>query len=103
MNFVKITTGIECQGIFEDNIFNSSEVILSPIPLKNQLTIFIGGNDTNVEVQIFATNGTLLNSYHFDLIQNNRKISVDTSISYQNYIVKTNGLTTYHSQIIVKE
>ena len=104
MNFVKITTGIECQGIFEDNIFNSSEVILSPIPLKNQLTIFIGGNDTNVEVQIFATNGTLLNSYHFDLIQNNRKISVDTSnILPGNYIVKTNGLTTYHSQIIVKE
>ena len=48
LNNVKITTGVECQGIFEKNYFNSESVFVSPVPFNNEINVFVGGTDRKV-------------------------------------------------------
>ena len=77
-NEVKITTGIECQGIFEETHFNSPEVLFSPVPFNDYLTIFVGGNDRDIVVSIYSSNGRLISCDQHYLNTTNRLIKMNT-------------------------
>ena len=60
LNKIKISTGIECQGLYEDNYLNSFEVKYAPNPIDNYLDLYFGGNDDFIEIGIYTVNGQLI-------------------------------------------
>jgi len=104
INQVKITTGIECQGIFVENYFNSAAVYLSPLPFNEQLNIFVGGQDTALSFELYTTNGRLIQAFQKSLPLSQRTILINTAhLKPGSYILKTRGATTLSSELIIKE
>ena len=60
MNRVSITTGVSCQGVFEETYLNSYEVKMAPNPFKDQLIFNVGGKDSQLKVEIYAVDGRLI-------------------------------------------
>ena len=104
INTVKITTGLECQGVFEEQYFVSENIAYSPNPFNEKLNLFIGGTDTEVKIEIFSTEGRLINSLSGNLSDNNRSVSVNTqNLNMGSYIIKLSGKTVKQSFIAIKE
>ena len=60
LNFIKVVGDKECQGTYEETIFNSEEILLSPNPTVNSSTLWVGGNDEEVTISMFDSAGRLL-------------------------------------------
>ena len=60
LNFIKVIGDKECQGIYEETIFNSEEILLSPNPTVTSSTLWVGGNDKEVTISMFDSAGRLL-------------------------------------------
>ena len=104
INQVKITTGIECQGIFEENYFNSSHVYLSPLPFNEQLNVFVGGQDRELNFELYSSNGRLIETFTKRLSSPQRTIQINTAhLKQGSYILKAKGATTLTSELIIKE
>ena len=104
VNTVKISTGLECQGVFEEQYFVSENIAYSPNPFNEKLNLFIGGTDTEVKIEIFSTEGRLINSLSGNLSLNNRSISVNTqNLNMGSYIIKLSGKTVKQSFIALKK
>ena len=104
LNTVKITTGLECQGVFEEQYFVSENIAYSPNPFNEKLNLFIGGTDTEVKIEIFSTEGRLINSLIGNLSENNRSIRVNTQyLNMGSYIIKLSGNTVKQSFIAIKK
>ena len=104
LNYIQITTGIECQGIFEEQIFNSAEVFLSPLPFQDQLNIFIGGQDRQLTIELFSSSGRLVETHQKILVSGKRTIQLNTNhLKPGSYILKVFGETLLSSQLIIKE
>ena len=104
INQVKITTGIECQGVFVESYFNSSAVYLSPLPFNDQLNIFVGGQDTALSFELYTTNGRLVQAFQKRLLPAQRTIQINTAhLKPGSYILKTIGASTLSSELIIKE
>jgi len=104
LNTIKITTGNECQGIFEEQYFKSETVVMAPNPFEDELILYIGGNDREVEVEIFSPEGRRMHSANYQLYDSQRKVSVDTSIyPMGSYMIKVNGEHIRQSFIAIKK
>ena len=104
LNTVKISTGLECQGVFEEQYFVSENIAYSPNPFNEKLNLFIGGTDTEVKIEIFSTEGRLINSLIGNLSLNNRSISINTqNLNMGSYIIKLTGKTVKQSFIALKK
>lgn len=104
LNTVKITTGLECQGVFEEQYFVSENIAYSPNPFNEKLNLFIGGTDTEVKIEIYSTEGRLISSLIENLSLNNRSISVNTqNLNMGSYIIKLTGKTVKQSFIALKK
>ena len=64
-NVINISTGIECQGIFEQTYFNSASIVLAPNPIKEMLYVYVGGEDTDVVISIYASNGVVVHTARY--------------------------------------
>ena len=60
LNFIKVVGDRECQGIYEETIFNSEDILLSPNPAVNTSSLWVGGNDEDVTISMFDSAGRLL-------------------------------------------
>ena len=60
INSIIINTDLECQGIFEKNYFNSEKIYISPNPAKDNINIFISGNDEQARLTIRSLSGSVL-------------------------------------------
>ncbi|MDC0485826.1 Ig-like domain-containing protein [Flavobacteriaceae bacterium] len=104
INNISISTGIECQGLFENTYLNSYEVKYAPNPFKEQLQLFIGGKDNLVEIGVYASNGQLINYQTVSLSFGMRNYSLNTSSYKQGvYIIKVKGQTLDQSIQVIKE
>ena len=104
VNNVKITTGIECQGIFEQNYFHSQRVLYSPLPFNETLNLFVGGDDREVKVEIYNSGSYLVHEQYVQPDPISRTTSIETTqLSSGSYIIKVIGETTLTSQLIIKE
>lgn len=78
-NSIKVSTDIECQGIYEENIYVSNEVFVYPNPFQEQLNISLGSIiDGEVTVNIYSHLGQIVYSNTF-LKLNSNNLSVDTN------------------------
>ena len=55
LNTIVIDTGLDCQGAFFKQYFNSSEVVLAPNPAKEESYLYVGGDDPQVQITVFTT------------------------------------------------
>ena len=103
-NSIRIDTGLECQGVFNETFFKSSDVQIAPNPFNDQMSIFIGGEDRELKVDIFTPGGSLIHTEKCRLDSNLRMITIPTSNYPQgSYTVTIQGETTLQSIQVVKE
>ena len=103
LNRVTITTGIECQGIFEATYLNSNEVKFSPNPFNEFISIYVGGEDRDIKVEIHATDGRLIHSENCVLDNYSRTLEINTGEFKQGtYYIKVKGENTDQSFKAIK-
>lgn len=62
VNTLKVSTDLACQGVHEEVFFNSAEAIVFPNPTTDFTKIFLGAENENVKVEIFAEDGRFIRS-----------------------------------------
>lgn len=103
INHIRITTGIECQGIFEEDYFNSAAVYYTPNPFESDLSVYVGGTDTLITIELYTTQGRLIKTSEHQLSDIQRVINLNTAdLQPGGYIIKSCGETTTQSEIIIK-
>ena len=103
LNRVTITTGIECQGIFEATYLNSNEVKFSPNPFNEFISIYVGGEDRDIKVEVHATDGRLIHSENCVLDNYSRTLEINTGEFKQGtYYIKVKGENTDQSFKAIK-
>ena len=104
VNQISISTGVECQGIFEDSYVNSFEVKYAPNPITNHLDLFIGGEDELIEIGVYSTNGQLIDFKNIRLPIFSRTYRLQTENYKQGvYIIKVTGATLDQSIQVIKK
>ena len=88
---------------FEQQYFNSAEVVLAPNPAKDMTSLYVGGNDSQVRVTVYSLLGGVLYKTKVRLKQN-RKVMLPTySLPVGSYYVKIEGNTTFKNLQLIKE
>jgi len=104
INNISISTGIECQGLFQETYLNSYEVKYVPNPFKHELQLYIGGQDNIVEIGIYSSNGQLIDYQNISLPFGVRNYTLNTA-KYKTgvYIINIKGKTIDQSIQVIKE
>ncbi|MDA9680665.1 thrombospondin type 3 repeat-containing protein, partial [Flavobacteriaceae bacterium] len=104
INNISISTGIECQGLFQQTYLNSYEVKYVPNPFKESLQFFIGGQDNIIEIGVYTSNGQLIDYQNISLPFGVRNYTLDTA-KYKTgvYIINIKGATVDQSIQVIKE
>jgi hypothetical protein len=104
INNISISTGIECQGLFQETYLNSYEVKYVPNPFKQELQLYIGGQDNIVEIGVYSSNGQLIDYQNISLPFGVRNYTLNTS-KYKTgvYIINIKGETLDKSIQVIKE
>ena len=59
-NVIKVTTPLDCQGVFEEVLFLSEKLRYYPNPVASDLNITIPGTDEEIALEIFSDSGSNL-------------------------------------------
>ncbi|MDA9361467.1 thrombospondin type 3 repeat-containing protein, partial [Flavobacteriaceae bacterium] len=104
VNTVSISTGIACQGIFEQSYFNSDTVVVAPNPFNEMLAIYVGGEALDASIELYSNDGKIITSQHYALTIMDRTLYIDTSnLTTGSYVVKVTNASVNQSQIVIKE
>ena len=57
-NVIKVTTPLDCQGVFEEVLFLSEKLRYFPNPVANDLNITIPGSDEEIALEVFSDSGS---------------------------------------------
>ena len=102
-NNFTIQTANSCQGIFETSFFNSERIVLAPNPIKNNLFVGVGGEDREIEISIFSSDGKEIFKKQYTL-ETSRTVQLDVSdLPKGSFIVKAKGNTIHTSELLIKE
>ena len=103
LNFIKVVGDRECQGIYEETVFNSEDILLSPNPATSFSNLWIGGNDNDVTISMFDNAGRLI------WIRNNEvnsSRSIDIQVSNLRpglYYIKVDSETVKKTAKLIKK
>ncbi len=61
-NTLKVSTGLECQGVYEEVIYVASEAVMYPNPFANVVKLYLGEQKGNLKITVFSSNGQLVKS-----------------------------------------
>ena len=101
-NIIKVTTPLDCQGVYEEVLFMSEKLRYFPNPVQNELNITVPGTDSEINIEIFTERGAnLYRGTHS--INGSRTIQLPMS-RYKSglYIVTGSGKTVNESFKIIK-
>ena len=103
LNVIRITGDKECQGVYEETIFNSEEILLSPNPAINSTSLWVGGNDKNVNLSMFDNSGRLIWTKTKEL-SSGRDINIETTnLKAGMYYIKVESETVRKTAKLVKK
>ena len=103
LNVIRITGDKECQGVYEETIFNSEDILLSPNPAINNTSLWIGGNDKNVNLSMFDNSGRLIWTRTKEL-NSGRDINIETTnLKAGMYYIKVESETVRKTAKLVKK
>ncbi len=102
-NIITVKADAECQGIYEETIFLSDNVVFYPNPFTDQFNVFVGGYDSKeVQINIYSCLGNIILSKDFPVL--NGSVSVDAShLAAGIYIVSVKSDTSRATFKIVKK
>ena len=104
VNNISISTGLSCQGVFEQSYFNSETIVCAPNPFNEMIAIYIGGKELNASIELFTSDGKKLLSEEYTLTENKRTVYINTSsLISGSYVVKVLNASVNESQIVIKE
>jgi hypothetical protein len=94
LNRVEVTTPLNCQGIFEKEVFLSEKAQLYPNPTKGPLSIFVPGNDSQILLRVVNMMGNTLIE-HPVKVERHRVVQADLSRLPEGiYFIVIRGKTT---------
>jgi hypothetical protein len=103
LNIIKVYGEKECQGIYEETIFNSENILLSPNPARTSSKLWIGGDDKNVNVSMFDNAGRMLWTNENN-VPSSRSIDIQVSnLRPGLYYVKVDSETVKKTAKLIKE
>jgi hypothetical protein len=98
-----VWTDHTCQGNFYKEIFQSEQIRCFPNPCENDLNIYVGGQDREVNITLFYLNGSKVLSMHHEPDEN-REVKLNLSgLSAGIYLVQVLGNTVNQQAKIVKK
>ncbi|MBT5012380.1 MAG: T9SS type A sorting domain-containing protein, partial [Flavobacteriaceae bacterium] len=93
INTIKVTTNLECQGVYEEIVFVSEDILLSPNPANSSSKLWVGGNDKDINITLFDITGRVIWTKN-DQVPYSRSIDVSfSSIKSGLYILNVNSET----------
>ena len=103
LNIIKVYAEKEWQGVYEETIFNSEDILLSPNPARTSSKLWIGGNDKNVNLSMFDNAGRLLWTNENN-VPSSRSIDIQVSnLRPGLYYVKVQSETVKKTAKLIKE
>ena len=103
LNIIKVYAEKECQGVYEETIFNSENILLSPNPATSSSKLWIGGDDKNVNVSMFDNAGRLLWTNENN-VPSSRSIDIQVSnLRPGLYYIKVESETVRQTAKLIKE
>ena len=73
-------------------------------PFENQISVIVGGEDNDILVEIFSSDGKLVQKSNHLLQKFDRNITIIANgLKQGSYIMKVSGKNTSKSQLIIKE
>jgi surface protein len=104
VNTVSITTGVACQGIFEQSYFSSDAVVTAPNPFNDNLAVYVGGTELEANIELYSSDGRTVMVAQYALTATERTVYINTSsLISGSYIIKVNNASVNQSQIVIKE
>lgn len=101
-NSIKVDTGLDCQGIFEKEVFVTEKVLYHPNPTEGPVTLYVPGTDAEVRLAISDLQGTSIKSVDYEL-GGSREITVDLgNLANGTYIIYLEGKTVRQTFKIIK-
>jgi hypothetical protein len=103
INTIKVTANKECQGIFEETIFISEDILLSPNPANAASKLWVGGSDENINMTLFDITGRVIWTRN-DKVPYSRSLNVPFSgVKAGMYILKVDSKTIKKSIKVIRE
>ena len=103
LNSIKISTGLDCQGMIEREVFISEDIHYYPNPTKDDVRVHIGGEDSKVMVSVFSEKGSLIYQREQQVQDVSRLTEIDLALQITGtYIVTLEGPTVRKTFKIVK-
>ncbi|RKN81720.1 T9SS C-terminal target domain-containing protein [Ulvibacterium marinum] len=103
MNTLKVNTGLDCQGVYEEEIFVSEAPTFYPNPTPGPLSIIVPGTDLEIAIRITMVDGSLVQESSYG-ITGDRHIGLNLeNLSPAVYMVYLEGKTLKHSFKILKQ
>ena len=103
-NRVSISTGIECQGLFENSYLNSYRVTYAPNPFNQELILTMGGEDRILGLEVYTPSGQLIDQKTITLPFGIRYYTLQTGDYKQGgYILSIKSETIDQSFQVIKE
>ena len=78
MNYLSISTDLDCQGTYFEEIFVSEDVLAYPNPTDGMLQLYIGGSDDTVTLNVYDISSQNIISKSFE-VSSSRVIETDIS------------------------
>ena len=103
MNRVEVATGIDCQGVYVEEIFVSEEVKIYPNPTPGPTQVYVAGDDQEITLLVRGFSGAIIEVLDYK-VPYNRVINVDLSSLPQGiYLIEIRGKSVRDTQKIIKE
>ncbi len=103
INTIRVTANKECQGIYEEIIFISEDILLSPNPANASSKLWVGGFDDNVNLTLFDITGRVIWTRN-DKVPYSRSLNVPfNNVKSGLYILKVDSKTIKKSIKVIRE
>ena len=103
LNSIKISTGLDCQGMIEREVFISEDIHYYPNPTQDDVRVHIGGEDSTVMVSVFSEKGSLIYQREQQVQDVSRLTEIDLALQITGtYIVTLEGPTVRKTFKVIK-
>ena len=103
INTIRVSTNLECQGVFEETIFISEDILLSPNPANNVSKLWVGGTDYDINITLFDLSGRVIWTKQ-DKVPYTRSLNLPfNDLSSGIYILQVDSETVNKSIKVIKE
>ena len=94
LNTIKVSTNLDCQGVIEQEIFISEDIMYYPNPTQRDVKVHVSGKDSKVMISVFSEKGDLIYRKEQEIKDFSRLTEIDLSLQITGtYIVVMEGPT----------